>query len=530
MENKSKYAYLIPLILAIVLASGTWLGYKIATNGSELSVNYGNEKFQKLMEILDILDKKYVDTVKAEDLFEASISDMLLQLDPHSAYIPAKDLAKMNESIEGKFGGIGIRFFLFRDTICVTNVIEGSPSAAVGIKSGDKIIKVNGKKVAGIHITNDSVMALLKGPENTFVNLEVKRKNKVFKVNVQRGSIPLESVSVAYMMNPTTGYIKIDQFSVLTGQEFRSAANILKAKGMKKLVLDLRDNGGGVLQSAIEVADEFLPNKVPLLKTKGKSMPEEIYLATNSGSLEKMPVSVLINSNSASASEILAGAIQDNDRGTIVGRRSFGKGLVQEDIQLRDGSSLRLTIARYYTPTGRCIQKPYDEGYEEYYESYLEGLENGELFAPDSSAFNDSLKYKTPKGKIVYGGGGIMPDVFVPLDTSGMSEYYKKLRYTGAFNAYAFDYVYNKSHSWSSFEAFNQSFTVTDALVADFTKFSLYEFGIAQEKIKNSKSKALFIKTLKAEIARQIWLETGYFSIMNALDTEVQQALNYLRY
>jgi carboxyl-terminal processing protease len=529
MENKNKYAYLFPLILAVVLASGTWLGYKIATNGSDISVNYGNAKFQKLMEILDILDKKYVDSVKAEDLFEASISDMLMQLDPHSQYIAAKDLKKMTESIEGKFGGIGIRFFLFRDTICVTNVIEGSPSQALGIRSGDKIIKVNGKKVTGIKITNDSVMALLKGPENTFVDLEIKRKGKVLKVKVQRGSIPIESISASFMMNATTGYIKIDQFSIFTGQEFRQAANSLKAQGMKSLVLDLRDNGGGVLQSAIEIADELLPNKVPLLKTKGKSMPEQIYYATSQGTLENTPVSVLINSNSASASEILAGALQDNDRGTIVGRRSFGKGLVQEDIQLRDGSSLRLTIARYYTPTGRCIQKPYDEGYEEYYESYLEGLENGELFAPDSSAFNDSLKFKTPKGKIVYGGGGIMPDIFVPLDTSGMSNYYKALRFGGVFNAYAFDYVYNKNHTWSSFENFNKSYTVTDAVLADFVKFAFNEFDIPTEQIKSVKSKALFSKTIKAEVARQIWLENGYFKIMNAYDTEVHQAIKSLK-
>lgn len=529
MENRFKYAYLIPLVLAIMLASGTWLGYKIATNGSDISVTYGNAKFQKLMEILDILDKKYVDTVKAEDLFEASIADMLMQLDPHSTYIAAKDLSKMTESIEGKFGGIGIRFFLFRDTICVTNVIGGSPSEAVGIKAGDKIIKVNGQKVAGIKITNDSVMSLLKGPEFTYVDLTIKRKNKIFTLKVQRGTIPIETISAAFMLNPTTGYIKIDQFSVFTGQEFKQAANLLKLKGMQKLVMDLRDNGGGVLQAAIEVADEFLPNKTPLLKTKGKSMPEEIYLATHTGALESMPLTILINSNSASASEILAGAIQDNDRGTIVGRRSFGKGLVQEDIQLRDGSNLRLTIARYYTPTGRCIQKPYNKGYEEYYENYLEGLENGELFAPDSSVFNDSLKYKTPKGKIVYGGGGIMPDVFVPLDTSGMSNYYKELRYLGVFNAYAFDYVYNKNHTWASLDQFIKSFSYSEAILNDFCSFSQKEFSIPIEKIKSSKSKNLFMQTLKAEIARQIWLEVGYFSVMNVYDNEVQQALKVIR-
>jgi carboxyl-terminal processing protease len=529
MENKSKYLYLIPLVLAIVLSGGAWIGYKIATNGHDLFVSSGNARFQKLMEIMDILDKKYVDSVNAEDMFEKSIAEMLHKLDPHSNYIAAKDLKSVNESIEGKFGGIGVRFFLFRDTICVTHVISGSPSEMAGIKAGDKIVKVDGKKVAGINITNEKVMELLKGIEGTFVELDVKSNRSNKKVKVTRGTIPIESVGVAYMIEPNVGYIKIDQFSIATANEFIIAAERLKSQGMKKLLLDLRDNGGGVLQSAVEIADELLANGVPIVKTKGKSMPEEIYSASIRGSLERIPVSMLINSNSASASEILAGAIQDNDRGTIVGRRSFGKGLVQEDIQLRDGSNLRLTIARYYTPTGRCIQKPYDEGYENYYEDYLQSLEDGELFAPDSTLFNDSLKFKTPKGKIVYGGGGIMPDIFVPLDTSGMTSYYKKLRILGVFNAFAFDYVYNRNHSWSSFDQFNKSFKVTDVLMQEFTKFGAKEFEIPQEPIAMKRSYPLIAKVLKAEIARQIWLEEGYLKIMNLYDSEVQQALKTLR-
>lgn len=295
------------------------------------------------------------------------------------------------------------------------------------------------------------------------------------------------------------------------------------------MILDLRNNGGGILQSATDIADEFLKKDLVIVKTKGEHTRSEVYRSTGGGMLESTELVVLINAQSASASEILAGAIQDNDRGTIVGRRSFGKGLVQEDVKLRDGSNLRLTIARYYTPTGRCIQKPYKEGYEEYMNDQLDRYDSGELYVQDSTYFNDSLKYKTPKGKIVYGGGGIMPDVFVPLDSSGSSWYFTDLRYSQSFNAFAFDFVQNKRNTWKSVAEFDKKFTVNDAILNRFTAFAAKEYKIKFVKSDFNHSKGLIARTLKAEIARQLWLEDGYYQVSNKYDREVQTAIKQLK-
>jgi carboxyl-terminal processing protease len=530
MENNSKYNFIIPTALAVFLASGMWIGNSLTPKKLEMSASDGAAKYQKMQDIIDVLDQRYVDTLNGEALFEQTISDMLHKLDPHSNYIAAKDLQLMNESIEGKFGGIGVRFFILRDTICVTNVIYGSPSERAGLKAGDKILQVDGKPVAKKKISNDKVMSLLKGKENTAVSLRINRNGQILNKRVIRGSIPIESVVSVYMIEPTIGYIKIDEFSVTTAEEFKQAAFWLKQKGMKKLILDLRNNGGGVLQSATEIADQFLGNNVPILMTKGEHTGSKTYRATAGGLLESTGVAILINANSASASEILAGAIQDNDRGTIIGRRSFGKGLVQEDIQLRDGSNLRLTIARYYTPSGRCIQKSYDKGYEEYMTDQIDRYDSGELYKPDSTLMNDSLKYKTPKGKIVYGGGGIMPDIFVPFDSSGTSWYFTDLRFSQAFNAFAFDYVQNKRTKWATLEAFDKNFTVSDELLSQFARFAEKEIKIPQDKKGLAHSKTLIAKILKAEIARQLWLEDGYFRIINKTDNEVQRAVKTLKH
>lgn len=529
METNSKNNYLLPIIFAGCIALGLWLGNALSPNGFDFSDSEGAAKYQKIQDIIEVLDKKYVDSLDADELFEQTISDMLHKLDPHSNYIPAKDIQLMKESIEGKFGGVGVRFFILRDTICITNVIDGSPSFRAGLKSGDKIIQVDGKKVAGKKITNERVMELLKGQENTTVKLHLLRNKKILVKEVIRGTIPIESIVSAYMIEPTIGYIRIDQFSVNTSEEFRKAASWLKQKGMKKLVLDLRDNGGGVLDGATQIADEFLGANVPIVKTKGAHTKTVTYSATRGGILEKTPVAILINAHSASASEILAGAIQDNDRGIIIGRRSFGKGLVGQDFPLRDGSNLRLTIARYYTPTGRCIQNSYEDGYEEYVMSQMNRYDSGELYAPDSTLLHDSLKFTTPKGKTVYGGGGIMPDVFVPFDSSGMNMYYTQLRYSQAFNAFAFDFVQNKRTKWSSIADFDKSFQVTDQLIQQFVRFAAKEYKITKDDKGLAHSKELIARTLKAEIARQLWLEDGYFRITNKKDKEVHEALNQLR-
>jgi carboxyl-terminal processing protease len=520
--------YILPLLLSGFLALGLWIGHVMTPQMSNAIGSQGQEKYQKLQDIIEILDKKYVDTVNGEALFERTISDMLHELDPHSNYIAAKDLQAMNESIEGKFGGVGIRFMILRDTICVTNIISGSPSQRAGVRPGDKILQVDGKKVTGKTITNEKVMAMLKGTENTPVSVELLRGKKIVRKRIIRGVIPIESVVAAYMVNSTIGYIKVDEFSVTTPDEFRMAASWLQQKGMQKLILDLRNNGGGVLQSAIALADEFLPKGLAIVKTKGEHTGSYTYRSTSTGMLEKTQVAVLINSSSASASEIVAGALQDNDRGTIIGRRSFGKGLVQEDIRLRDGSDLRLTVSRYYTPTGRCIQKPYKDGYDKYMEDQIDRYDNGELYKPDSSVFVDSLKFRTPKGKIVYGGGGIMPDVFVPFDSSGSSLYFTELRYSQAFSGFAFDFVQNKRMQWKDPKVFTKTFTVEDKLVDRFVAFAEKEFKIKRNVSELKHSRKLIAETLKSEIARQLWMEEGFYQVFNATDNEFEKAVQFL--
>ena len=527
MENR-RNTYWIPIVMAMSMAVGLYTG-NVLTPQSDSIMTSGEERYQKIQDIIHILDQRYVDSLDGQALFEKTIGDMLHSLDPHSNYIPAEELKAMNESIEGKFGGVGVRFFIIRDTVCVTNVIANSPAMIAGLKSGDKIIKVDGKLIAGKNVTNEDLMAMLKGSEGTEVNVTIKRGDKLMKKRVVRGTIPVESVTAAYMLTSDVGYIRIEQFSVVTADEFRAAAEKLRKKGLKKMVLDIRNNGGGVLTGATEIADEFLGANVPIVETRGEHSVPYTYRATSKGSLKDVELVILINSNSASASEILAGAIQDNDRGTIIGRRSFGKGLVQEDFALRDGSNLRLTIARYYTPTGRCIQKPYTDDFNAYYEDQMDRYDNGEMFKVDSSLFVDSLKFVTPKGKVVYGGGGIMPDVFVPFDSVGSSWYYTELRYSSAFNTFAFDYIQNKRGKWKSPKDFNQKFKVTDALLKRFAEFAFKEHGVKQNEKDLATSKALISRILKAEIARQMWVEQGYYEVYNTDDVDVQKAIKHLR-
>lgn len=529
MKN-NKFNFLIPILLSVFLSIGLFLGNYFSSSLSyNPSSTRGGKDYQKMRDIIDIIDKRYVDTIDGDNLFEKTISNMLHELDPHSNYIPAKDLKSMTESIEGRFGGIGVRFFVIRDTICVTHVIPKSPSEKVGIQAGDKIIKIEEEVVASKKIKTNKIMSLLKGLENTPVNVTIYRNGEVLKKKIIRGSIPISSISCAILLNPTTGFIKIDQFSVNTSKEFYDAAADLKARGMKKLILDLRNNGGGVLRSATNIVDEFLPGGRPIVSTKGEHARNHTYTSKRGGLLEDTKLSILINANSASASEIVAGAIQDNDRGTIVGRRSFGKGLVQEDVKLRDGSNLRLTIARYYTPTGRCIQKTYKAGYDEYYQDQIDRFENGELYAPDSSLFVDSLKFTTPKGKTVYGGGGIMPDEFVPFDTSGMGYLFTNFRYTTIFQMYAFDFVQHKRNQWKSITSFKETFKVTDELFKNFINYAEKELDFKAEEKGIKQSEKLIRRTLKAEIARQLWEEQGYYSVMNDFDKEVEKCIEVMK-
>jgi len=525
MSEAPKSNYTLPIWLALFLCIGLWLGSEL-TKPIGLSES-NNSEVQKLQDILNLLDKRYVDKVNKDSIFENTISEMLHKLDPHSNYIAAKDMKAVNESISGKFGGIGVRFFLLRDTICVSNVIENSPSVEAGVKAGDKIIEVNGKKVAGKKITNDKVMSQLKGDAGTTVKIKVLRGKKKIDITIKRGVIPIKTITCFYMVDKETGYILIDQFSIPTAEEFKTAALSLKEKGMKNLILDLRGNGGGVLTAATEIADEFLKEGLTILKTKGRKTKEEIYKSTSGGILENTKTVVLINSSSASASEILAGALQDNDRATIVGRRSFGKGLVQEDRKLRDGSNLRITIARYYTPSGRCIQRPYKGNYEDYMQDE-ERFANGEMFKQDTSFYNNLPKYKTIGGRTVYGGGGITPDVFVPYDSTGTSFYLTSLQWSGVFQAFCFDFVKDKRNKWKNPADFNENFSVDDKLSLALTAFAKKYYKIEFEETEFKHSKSLISKLLKAEIARQIWTEIGFYTVFNPMDNEFLTALKRL--
>ncbi|WP_430405409.1 S41 family peptidase [Fluviicola sp.] len=519
-----KYAFVYPVLLMIFLVIGLLLGSKL--NQPVPQQNSGN--YSKMQEIIGLLDREYVDSIESTKLFEKTISDMLHELDPHSNYIPYKDLKVMNEQIDGKFGGIGIRFAIIRDTLCVTNVIPNSPSFGMGVLAGDKILMIDGKNVTEKKIKNEDVLGKLKGEPNTKVKIQLYRNKKKIDKTITRGIIPIPSIVCAQMLDEKTGYIRLDNFSVSCAQEFNDAATQLKAKGMKKLIFDLRDNGGGVLDQAVKISDEFLPKGRKIVIVKGKKYLNTTRYANGGGLLENTPLVVLINENSASASEIVAGAIQDNDRGMIIGRRSFGKGLVQQDFSLSDKSDLRLTIARYYTPSGRCIQKPFGDSYEDYYHSAEKRRDNGEYFAPDSSVFKNANKFQTFKGRTVYDGGGIMPDIFVPLDTSNSTIYYLTLRYSGVFQQVAFDFVSNKRNSWSSISEFNAAFNtpklLLQKLVSEGEKlkipYNASDFGRSEELMK---------QVMKAEIARQLFIEEGYFFIVASHDKEVQKALQFLK-
>jgi carboxyl-terminal processing protease len=526
---KNKAGFYLPFFLFTTLAIGIFIGKMIASSSPELENANAPAGFSAMQDIIDVIEQNYVDSVKKDELFQETISDMLHKLDPHSNYIPAKDMVLAREQVEGKFGGVGIRFSLIRDTLCVMHVLPDSPSKAAGIRDGDRILKIEGKAVSGKKIQTDKIMGMLKGDPDTRVNVTILRGKQQLQKTITRGVIPIESIVCATMLDSETGYIRLDQFSITSAVEFRNAARSLLRQGMKKLVFDLRDNPGGVMSSATAIADEFLRSGLGIVEVKGAHQPRRRESSTPQGLLEQTQVVVLMDEGSASASEIVAGALQDNDRATIIGRRSFGKGLVQQDFPLRDGSSLRLTIARYYTPSGRSIQRPFDGNIEDYYHDALDREERGEYFAPDTTLFVDSLRFKTLSGRTVYGGGGIMPDIFVSLDTSAYTPYYGLLRYSSAFQNFAFDYVNNRRGNWKSAADFNARFNVTPAMVSEFADYAAREQKIRRNEAQLKKSQSVIMRALKAEIARQLFLEQGYFAVLARTDKEVQRALSFFR-
>jgi len=526
MENKKIPLYL-PIILALVLVGGMFIGIKIANNESGLLS--GNKSGNKIENLIKYIDDNYVDTVNRNKLYQQAIEGMLNSLDPHSSYIPAEDFSEVNDPMMGGFEGIGVEFRLEKDSIVIVNTVGGGPSERVGIRGGDRIVKVDGKLVAGKKITNPKVMKLLKGPKGTKVNISVYRRGTkgVIDFTIVRDHIPINSIDIAYMVEPGIGYIKLNKFAESTTDEFDQALQKLLKSGMKKLILDLRGNGGGIMQSAIHIADQFLPGGKLIVYTKGTHRDKESAVAKGNGLFEKQPLVILIDESSASASEILAGAIQDNDRGILVGRRSFGKGLVQEQLSFKDGSAVRVTVARYYTPTGRCIQRSYKNGTEEYYNDYYKRLTDGELTNVDSNKFNKSEKFKTPGGRTVYGGGGIMPDIFVPVEMGKNFRYYNSLINKGVIFEYAFELTDNMRKQFSNnmtFEKFNSTFKFTPDMFAEIIKRGTKD-SVKYDPIGAKQLEGRIGLLLKAYIGRNIYGDTGFYPILLEDDDAYHKAL-----
>ena len=514
-----------PLVLMGGLAIGFFLG---AGFFGRTTFQPGAKEVQKLREVLSRIERDYVDTVEMSPLIDVAITEILDKLDPHSSYISASDRIQANEDLQGNFEGIGIEFNIFHDTIVVVSPLSGGPSEEVGLISGDQIIKVDDNLVAGIGISTLDVMKALKGPKGTRVKIHIKRgREKEFReFEIIRDKIPQFSVDAAYMIGEDIGYIKISRFSATTFEEYTSALEKLKGKGMAKLVIDLQGNPGGYMTMAIDIADDFLPENKMIVETKSKDGRYNAKtLASKKGNFEKGDLIILVNEGSASASEILAGALQDNDRALLVGRRSFGKGLVQAPFELSDGSELRLTISRYYTPSGRSIQKPYTDE-EEYAKDIISRYNHGEFFHADSIRFNDSLKYETLQGRIVYGGGGIMPDYFVPLDTSLSSPYLNELYNSSSIQEYTFQYAEKNESALDKmgFEKFKNAFTVSDAMLkelAETGKRNQVDISFS-DLLKEKKVIQLHIK---AQIARKIWGSEGFYPIINGTNEILNQAL-----
>jgi carboxyl-terminal processing protease len=532
MEIKNKgLAIYVPIMLAVVMILGILVGrYYRGSNAENKFIII--PKANKLDNVINYVENEYVDEVSKNELIEKAIPKILEELDPHSQYIPAAELEKVNEPLEGNFSGIGIQFNILNDTLVVIQTIANGPSQKVGILAGDRIMKVNGEEVAGKKMPSDSIVGRLRGPRGSEVHVDVMRRNvsKLLAFDIIRDNIPLYSVDVSYMVTDNTGYIKLNKFSATTEEEFVQAVSKLRNKGMKKLILDLRENGGGYMNAAVFIADQFLAGNELIVYTKGKARQKQEYHSTPGGLCTDLKLTILIDENSASASEILAGAIQDNDRGTIIGRRSFGKGLVQEQKPLSDGSALRLTIARYYTPTGRCIQRPYAKSLNDYYGDINERYIHGELQNADSNKFSDSLKFVTPGGKIVYGGGGIMPDIFVPIDTLGISEFYVDVRNQGLLYRYALNYaddnrqVLSKLKTPEEFVHYLDSQDVLGKFIAYAGKEGL------KEKPKDIRLSSHILKVqLNAYIARNFLDNDGFFPIIQEIDNTLDKAIEIMK-
>ena len=519
-----RYTIYLPLIVFSCLAFGILLGGFLNFPSREVSLVKNTHK-NKLYRLIDFIESEYVDDVNTDSIVDLTVNNILAKLDPHSVYIPPSEQDQVAEYMKGDFVGIGVNFYMHNDTVAIIRPVENGPSERAGLRSGDRILYAGSTKLFGRKMPTDTLYALLKGQEGTQLNLTIYRKseNKKFKVKVNRAVIPIRSVDAAVMLNASTAYIKINRFAQSTYDEFKKGLTTVEKKGATTLILDLRDNGGGYMEKAVEITDELLADKELIVFTKNKKERVDKIYATAKGSFEKGIVYVLINENSASASEILAGAIQDNDRGLIVGRRSFGKGLVQREMNFEDGSAVRLTVARYYTPSGRSIQKHYDTGNDDYFSEFEKRFENGELYKKDSIKIADTLKFKTKKGRIVYGGGGIVPDIFVPLEVAHGQENIAYLMQSGIVGHFAFEQidVDRSQFKGISFENFLAKMEATDIYFNSFQNY-LLENGL---QLSLAKNKPLVKRYLAAEFARQLYNEERYFQIIVKEDSMIKTIL-----
>jgi carboxyl-terminal processing protease len=525
MLNKKLQVWL-PLIFALVMVAGMFFGYKLNDKAGSKKGFFSSNKRGSLQEALDLINLKYVDSVQLDSLEGIAIEQMMNELDPHSVYFPPVELQAANEDLAGNFEGIGVEFNVFGDTVNVVYVIPNGPSDKAGLKIGDKILTVNDSSLVKRNLETDQIKKLIRGERGSKAVLQILRDGKKATYTVTRGTIPVPSIDAAYMLDKTTGYIKLNKFTESSYEEFMQAMERLQKEGLQKLVYDLRGNGGGFMNEAVDMADEFLDNDKLIVYTEGVNSKKREYRCKRPGLFEKGKLTILIDELSASASEVLAGALQDWDRATIIGRRSFGKGLVQEQYGLSDGSAIRLTVARYYTPLGRSIQRPYEKGRKVYMDELWERYSNGELLSADSNKISNGKQYKTIGGKTVYGGGGIMPDIFVALDTSTYQRSVNRLLIDGGFNSFVYNYYLQHRQQVDQYatatdyaKGFTNGEEMWNGLVNYAAKDSINLKGVGE------KEKQSLRQRLKALLARYKWRNDGFYQVLNMDDEMVKKAL-----
>lgn len=528
MYKNSIRMIIMPIVVALAIVVGMFVNSlfirKDIQNKQELFLPVQGSKLDM---VLNMVNHSYVDTVDIKSVEENAIGAIIKDLDPHTVYIPAEDMPKVNEDMMGNFGGIGVQFYKYLDTVTVVKVVPGGPSEAAGIKDGDRIVRVNDTLIAGVKMDDKKIMSMMRGELDSEVTLTLFRHGEGEMVKkVVRGAIPVKSVEVAYMVNDTTGYVKVKTFGMNTYDEFMAALDKLRKEGMKKLIVDLRSNEGGILPVALKMINEFLEANKLILYTQGKASPRSDYYSNGKGRYTDLPLVVLINEISASASEIFAGAIQDNDRGVIIGRRSFGKGLVQEQRMLPDGSALRLTVARYYIPSGRSIQRPYDEGKEKYYNDFYLRALHGEMEVKDSIHFDEKLKFQTVNGRTVYGGGGIMPDIFVPMDTMGYSKYLGELNRSMKLYEYTFDFMDRHRAEMKNIKDYKALLNYLDRfdLVGEAVDYAA-RHGIRKDPKGLKTSREVIRNNIQAYIGRHLLDDEGFFPIFGMTDITLQEAV-----